>query len=168
MDIVIDNKPIAYGDYGNGFNASASVGNVGASREVSGENAGKVEQGGGTRKSGECQTCKNRKYKDGSDEMVSFKSPAHISPQAAASRVRAHEMEHVANAYSKAATGNGKVINASVSIKTGVCPECGRVYISGGETNTTIKYSNEEQPYQKNLKAMQQEAATGNNVDFQV
>ncbi|MDE5680087.1 MAG: hypothetical protein K2I01_06625, partial [Lachnospiraceae bacterium] len=23
---------------------------------------------------GECQTCKNRKYQDGSDEMVSFKS----------------------------------------------------------------------------------------------
>ena len=28
----------------------------------------------------ECQTCKNRKYKDGSDEMVSFKSPQHVSP----------------------------------------------------------------------------------------
>ena len=37
----------------------------------------------------ECQTCKNRKYQDGSDEMVSFKSAAHISPQAAAGRVRA-------------------------------------------------------------------------------
>lgn len=168
MDIVIDNKPIAYGNYGNVFNTSAPVGVVGNTRDVSDDQTGKVSQGDGARKSGECQTCKNRKYKDGSDEMVSFKSPAHISPQAAASRVRAHEMEHVANAYSKASTGNGKVISASVSIKTGVCPECGRVYISGGETNTTIKYSNEEQPYQKNLKAMQQEAATGNNIDFQV
>ena len=26
----------------------------------------------------ECETCKNRKYQDGSDEMVSFKSAAHI------------------------------------------------------------------------------------------
>ena len=34
----------------------------------------------------ECETCKNRKYKDGSDEMVSFKSAAHISPSASASR----------------------------------------------------------------------------------
>ena len=39
----------------------------------------------------ECQTCKNRKYQDGSDEMVSFKSAAHISPESAAARVRAHE-----------------------------------------------------------------------------
>ena len=27
----------------------------------------------------ECQSCKNRKYVDGSDEMVSFKSPSKIS-----------------------------------------------------------------------------------------
>ena len=47
----------------------------------------------------ECETCKNRKYQDGSDEMVSFKSAAHISPEASASRVRAHEQEHVSNAY---------------------------------------------------------------------
>ena len=38
----------------------------------------------------ECQTCKERKYQDGSDEMVSFKSAAHISPEASASTVRAH------------------------------------------------------------------------------
>ena len=28
----------------------------------------------------ECQTCKNRKYADGSDENVSYKSAAHIAP----------------------------------------------------------------------------------------
>ena len=28
-----------------------------------------------------CQTCKNRKYQDGSDENVSFKAAAHISPE---------------------------------------------------------------------------------------
>lgn len=28
----------------------------------------------------ECETCKNRKYQDGSDEMVSFKAATHISP----------------------------------------------------------------------------------------
>ena len=47
----------------------------------------------------QCETCKERKYQDGSDEMVSFKSAAHISPEASASRVMAHEMEHVSNAY---------------------------------------------------------------------
>ena len=31
---------------------------------------------------GECQTCKNRKYQDGSNENVSFKSASHISPPA--------------------------------------------------------------------------------------
>ena len=63
----------------------------------------------------ECQTCKERKYQDGSDEMVSFKSAAHISPEASASTVRAHEQEHVSNAYRKAAKGGGKVISTNVS-----------------------------------------------------
>ena len=64
----------------------------------------------------ECETCKNRKYQDGSDEMVSFKSATHISPQSAASAVRSHEQEHVSNAYKKAATNNGEVLSANVSI----------------------------------------------------
>lgn len=113
----------------------------------------------------ECQTCKNRKYQDGSNENVSFKSPTHVSPNAAASAVRAHEGEHVSNAYSKAAQNNGKVINASVTIHTSVCPECGRTYVSGGTTDTTIKYSNEDNPYVKNLKAQQGEALKGRHVD---
>ena len=116
----------------------------------------------------ECQTCKNRKYKDGSDEMVSFKSPAHISPESAPSAVRAHEQEHVSNAYSKAATGNGKVISASVSIQTAVCPECGRSYVSGGTTSTQIKYYNEDNPYQKDLKAADHEKYAGMNLDMAV
>lgn len=125
----------------------------------------KVDASGKTRKSGECQTCKNRKYKDGSNEMVSFKSASHIPVQAAASKVRSHEMEHVSNAYAKAETGNGRVIQASVTLKTAVCPECGRIYVSGGVTNTKIAYSNEEQPYQKQLKAFQEDALKGDNVD---
>ena len=56
-------------------------------------------------KTTECQTCKNRKYVDGSNEAnVSFKNAAHISPEAASSAVRAHEGQHVSNAYHKAAT----------------------------------------------------------------
>ena len=36
----------------------------------------------------ECETCANREYKDGSDEVnVSFKSAAHIDPSAAATRL---------------------------------------------------------------------------------
>lgn len=113
----------------------------------------------------ECETCKNRKYQDGSDEMVSFKSAQHISPQAAAARVRGHEAEHVGNAYKKAAMNNGKVLQASVSIKTAICPECGRTYVCGGTTATKIKYSNEENPYQQARKSIDRQALVGANVD---
>ncbi|MBR6391087.1 MAG: hypothetical protein IKS16_07070 [Lachnospiraceae bacterium] len=115
----------------------------------------------------ECQTCKERKYQDGSDENVSFKSAQHISPTAAASRVRAHEQEHVANAYEKAAKDGGKVLQASVSIHTAICPECGRTYVSGGETNTKIEYSHEkESPYMKARKKMDQQLLPGMNLDI--
>lgn len=116
----------------------------------------------------ECQTCKERKYQDGSDENVSFKSAQHISPTAAGAAVRAHEQEHVSNAYKKASEGNGKVINASVSIHTAVCPECGRTYVSGGTTHTTIKYNNEKNPYTQNKKANDALGLLGQSVDLAV
>lgn len=114
---------------------------------------------------GECQTCKNRKYQDGSDEMVSFKSASHISPEASASRVRAHEQEHVSNAYKKAGAKNGKVISASVTLKTAICPECGRSYVAGGTTNTQIKYYNEQNPYQQDKKAVDSLKYSGMNMN---
>lgn len=114
----------------------------------------------------ECQTCKERKYQDGSNENVSYKAASHISPNAAGSAVRAHEGEHVSNAYTKAAQNNGKVISASVSIHTSVCPECGRTYVSGGTTNTMIRYSDESNPYQQNQKSLDALRFTGNNIDY--
>lgn len=113
----------------------------------------------------DCQTCKERKYQDGSDEMVSFKAAAHISPNAAPSAVLSHEQEHVSNAYKKAAQGDGKVLQASVRLKSAVCPECGRSYIAGGETTTKIRYSNEKNPYQKALKKAQESILSGMNFD---
>lgn len=113
----------------------------------------------------ECETCANRKYKDGSDEMVSFKAPGHISPQESAAKVRSHEQEHVSNAYSKASTGNGQVINCSVSLSTAVCPECGRSYVSGGLTSTQIKY-NKDNPYDVNKKSLEADAIAGSHVDL--
>ena len=115
----------------------------------------------------QCQTCQNRKYQDGSDENVSFKSASHVAPEAAASAVRGHEQEHVANAYEKAEKGNGKVISATVQIHTSICPECGKTYVSGGTTRTQIKYGNEENPYQKNLKNMQGGFLRGINLDME-
>ncbi|MBQ8040801.1 MAG: hypothetical protein IJ274_13220 [Lachnospiraceae bacterium] len=117
----------------------------------------------------ECETCKNRKYQDGSDEVdVSFKSASHIAPEAAASAVRAHEQMHVSNAYQKAEQDNGKVVSANVTIHTSICPECGRSYVSGGTTETTIKYVNEDNPYQKDLKAQDASVLSGANINYAV
>lgn len=93
----------------------------------------------------ECETCKNRKYQDGSDENVSFKAATHISPEAAPAAVRGHEGEHVSNAYSKAAEAGGKVLQASVAIHTAICPECGKTYVSGGTTTTLISYPKDDE-----------------------
>lgn len=114
---------------------------------------------------GECRTCKERKYQDGSNENVSFKSASHISPEAAGSAVRSHEGEHVANAYDKAAQKDGKVVRASVAIHTSVCSECGRTYVSGGTTTTMIKYPNESNPYQQERKEQDAIAFVGKDVD---
>jgi hypothetical protein len=115
----------------------------------------------------DCETCKKRKYQDGSDEgNVSFKTASHISPESAGSAVRAHESEHVNNAYNKAAEGNGEVLSATVSIHTSICPECGRSYISGGTTNTMIKYTNESNPYQQELKSADATLLRGANLDL--
>ena len=114
----------------------------------------------------ECQTCKERKYKDGSDECdVSFQTAQHIDPSAAGARVRAHEGEHVSNAYQKAAKNGGKVLQASVAIHTAVCPECGRVYVSGGTTTTKIQYKNEDNPYTKNMKNRDKGLLSGMNFE---
>ena len=145
---------MAIGGYGpaGGFGAyrSAQAGSTAAQGNASPDDQVKA----GRRSSpSECKTCKERKYQDGSDEDVSFKSAAHIDPDAAASRVRSHEQEHVSNAYKKAAQNNGKVVSCNVSLHTSVCPECGRTYVSGGTTATQIKYYNEENPYQKEMKS---------------
>jgi hypothetical protein len=88
----------------------------------------------------ECESCKSRKYQDGSsDASVSFKSPGHISPEASAGTVMSHEMEHVSNETAKAKEEGRKVVSQNVSLETSVCPECGKVYVSGGKTTTVTK-----------------------------
>ena len=170
---------IGISGYGNPMLSGYIYGGYSASPAGSSEETGKAEViknpgestkvAPGRRSSpAECQTCKERKYQDGSDENVSFKSAQHISPEAAAARVRGHEQEHVANAYSKAAQGGGKVINASVSIHTAICPECGRTYVSGGTTHTMIKYGNEKNPYTQNKKANDALGLRGQSIDLAV
>lgn len=93
---------------------------------------------------GECETCENRKYQDGSDDPgVSFKSATKISPEAAASAVRGHEMEHVYRNQAKAEREGKEIVSQSVVIKSAICPECGKPYVSGGETRTVTKTKQE-------------------------
>lgn len=88
----------------------------------------------------ECQTCKNRKYQDGSnDPSVSFKTPTKLSPDKAAYAVRSHEMEHVAHAKLEALREDREIVSQSVTYRTNVCPECGRTYIAGGNTRTVFR-----------------------------
>lgn len=86
---------------------------------------------------GECKTCEQRKYQDGSDDPgVSFKTASHIAPEQAASAVRGHEMEHVVRERAEADREDRKVVSQNVNIHTDICPECGKVYVSGGTTTT--------------------------------
>ena len=86
----------------------------------------------------ECYTCDNRRYQDKSaDGSVSFQTPTKISPEAAASAVRAHEAEHVRNEQQYAKEQGREVVSQSVRIMYASCNECGKVYVSGGETRTT-------------------------------
>ena len=88
----------------------------------------------------ECETCKKRKYQDESDDPgVSFQTPTNVAPEQAASAVRGHELEHVVREQAKAREEGRKVVSQSVTIHTGICPECGDVYVTGGTTRTVTK-----------------------------
>jgi hypothetical protein len=85
----------------------------------------------------ECETCERRKFKDVSnDPSVSFKTPTSVAPGAEAYAVAAHENQHVSHEKGKAMREGKEVVYQSVQIHTAVCPECGRVYVSGGKTTT--------------------------------
>ena len=162
-----------YNPYTVGYTTSAivSAGNVSDVEGVGaiknpGENTEK--KAGKVSSPAECETCANRTYQDGSNENVSFKAPTKISPEAAAGAVRAHEQEHVSNAYKKAAMNDGKVLSANVTIHMSVCSECGRSYVSGGTTTTKIRYNNEENPYQQNKKKYDAAGLVGMNLDVAV
>lgn len=108
-----------------------------------------------TMQEAECQTCKNRKYQDGSnDPGVSFKTATRLTPEQAATAVRGHEMEHVSHERARAEREDRKVVQQSVTIHTGICPECGDVYISGGTTRTTTAKDNSQELAQQARQEM--------------
>lgn len=166
--------PIGFSSYQNyigGITGMTGVNGAEESKPVVNPGESDVKAPGRTSAPSECETCKNRKYQDGSNEQVSFKAAAHISPEASAAAVRGHEQEHVSNAYKKAAQmEDAKVLQASVSLKTAVCPECGRSYVAGGTTSTRISYKEDvnTNPYAKDRKAIQGDAVKGQNLDLAV
>lgn len=94
---------------------------------------------------GECETCKNRKYQDESDDPgVSFKSASKISKGGAEAAVRGHEYEHVNRNQAKAEREGKEIVYQSVIIKHGICPECGDSYVAGGETTTVTRTKPQE------------------------
>ncbi|MBQ8316150.1 MAG: hypothetical protein IJ427_08945 [Lachnospiraceae bacterium] len=140
---------------------TVSVPALSADKENGQKRTGKAES------KGECQTCKERKYVDGSDEgNVSFKAPGHIAPEASAGVVMSHEKEHVANAKREGSKPGNELLSATVSLKTAICPECGRSYVAGGTTRTLIKYGDSD--YDKNKKAADLDALLGANVDVAI
>lgn len=136
----------------------AQAGRTASAGEVSGRALGRTEE------KGECQTCKNRKYVDGSDEgNVSFKAPGHISPEASAGMVMAHEQQHVANAVREGNKAGNELLSVSVSLKTAVCPECGRTYVAGGTTRTMIRYGDTR--FEQNRKSADYTRFAGAKID---
>ncbi len=87
----------------------------------------------------ECPTCAARTYADVSgDKSVSFQAPKHIPTHSAASTVMNHEREHVTGEAAKARDKGGEVVSSTVSLEYGICPDCGRKYVSGGVTKTVV------------------------------
>ena len=111
-----------------------------------GSPASGVESAQEALEAGQCETCEQRKYQDGSDDMgVSFQTPTRVDPDMAASAVRGHENEHVVREQAKAQREDRKVVSQSVTLHTDICPECGKVYVSGGTTRTTTAANPEEE-----------------------
>lgn len=116
----------------------------------------------------ECATCESRMYVDGSNESnVSFKAPGHISPEQSYGKVLSHEQEHVSNAIAEGNKPNARLVSATVSLKMATCPECGRRYVAGGLTKTTMEYS-ESNPYDNGRKLIEGSFVKGMNVDESV
>lgn len=137
-----------YSGYTVGASAAASAGNTSANEQVTGaismQNDKLMKRIGAV----ECKTCQSRKYVDGSnDPGVSFKTPTHVSAAGSGAAVMAHEQEHVSRNNAKAQAEDREIVAQSVQIYTDVCPECGRVYASGGKTTTVSKADNNDNDY---------------------
>lgn len=160
-------NPVQAAAAGYGKNLSAVDQSVGRDQESYKVEISSAREAGAI----ECSTCRQRRYQDVSnDPGVSFKAPGYISPEASYSMVKSHELEHVRNEAAKASREDRKIVSQSVTLKTSVCPECGRVYISGGETRTVTK-GNVESPKKDYFSArynMLMNKSFGTRLDIRV
>jgi hypothetical protein len=91
-----------------------------------------------------CGTCVSRTYQDQSSDIgVSFSGGASVAPEAAASLVFAHEREHAAIAHQEAQRTGGHA-DTAIRVHTSICPDCKKVYVSGGEARISITPSEED------------------------
>jgi uncharacterized protein with PIN domain len=69
--------------------------------------------------------------------------------------VAAHENEHVASEQQKAEQEGREIVSQTVMLYSSICPECKRVYVSGGETRTVSRQAvdNQESP-EKNSESL--------------
>jgi hypothetical protein len=94
---------------------------------------------------GECATCATRRYQDDSlDGGVSMQQPTHVSIHNAASAVIGHEREHQGREARFAEEDGREIIYNEIHISTCICPECGRVFVSGGENRVMTRERNEQ------------------------
>ncbi|MCL2226235.1 MAG: hypothetical protein FWB97_01200 [Oscillospiraceae bacterium] len=111
--------------------ASGTSNEYSPAREVSAELLEALEP------SGMCETCSTRRYVDDSDDAsVSFQTPTTINASQSGVTVAAHEGEHVNNERENARREDRVVVHQSVTMTAACCPECGRMYFSGGVTRT--------------------------------
>lgn len=130
------------------------------------EGGGSISEGNASTAPQECQTCRNRKYVDRSnDATVSFQSPTRVAPGGAETAVRAHEQEHVSNEQQKAEEEGRKVVSQTVSIQYGICTECGRSYVAGGTTTTVTRAESQPGAF---LDGLSPAGPPGGSVDLKV
>jgi len=81
---------------------------------------------------GECRTCAARVY------VCSDGSISRPTPGQAASYVAAHERAHLNEHRAEAFVEGDRVVSQQISIFSATCPECGVIYVSGGEARSLI------------------------------
>ena len=94
-----------------GIGAVSTTWEIGAARATTPSQTVGTKETKETQKA-ECQTCKERKYMDQSNEGdVSFQAPTHIAPGQAAAKVMSHEREHVQNAVAEGQKENKRLVS---------------------------------------------------------